>query len=63
MLMLIRGGRVIDPGNHDGVMDILVENGKIVEIKEHFAGPGATGPGSGGLVTSRGEVAGDRIID
>ena len=35
MLMLIRGGRVIDPGNIDAVMDILVESGKIVAIKEH----------------------------
>ncbi len=33
MLILIRGGRVIDPGNLDGIMDILIEDGKIVEIK------------------------------
>jgi dihydroorotase len=32
MRMRIKGGRVIDPGNLDGIMDILVENGKIVEI-------------------------------
>ncbi len=35
MLTLIRGGRVVDPGNLDGIMDILIEDGKIVEIKEH----------------------------
>ena len=35
MLMLIKGGRVIDPGNLDGIMDILIEDGKIVEIKKH----------------------------
>jgi len=34
MLTLIKGGRVIDPGNLDGIMDIVVENGKIVEIKK-----------------------------
>ncbi len=34
MLMLIKGGRVIDPGNLDGIMDILIANGKIVEIKK-----------------------------
>jgi dihydroorotase len=34
MLMLIRGGRVIDPGNLDGIMDILIANGKIAEIKK-----------------------------
>ncbi|RZB36203.1 MAG: dihydroorotase [Desulfobacteraceae bacterium Eth-SRB2] len=34
MLMRIKGGRVIDPGNLDGIMDILIANGKIVEIKK-----------------------------
>ncbi len=34
MLTLIRGGRVVDPGNLDGIMDILIEDGKIVEVKE-----------------------------
>ena len=33
MLTLIRGGRVIDPGNLDDIMDILVSEGAIVEIK------------------------------
>jgi dihydroorotase len=35
MLMLIRGGRVIDPGNLDGIMDIFISDGKIVEIVKH----------------------------
>ncbi len=35
MLMLIRGGRVIDPGNLDGIMDIFISDGKIVEIIKH----------------------------
>jgi dihydroorotase len=35
MLMLISGGRVIDPGNLDGIMDIFISDGKIVEIIEH----------------------------
>lgn len=34
MRMRIKGGRVIDPGNLDGIMDILIENGKIVEITQ-----------------------------
>ncbi len=38
MLMRIKGGRIIDPGNLDGIMDILIADGKIVEIKkEGFA--------------------------
>ncbi len=32
MQVLIRGGRVIDPGNLDGIMDILIEDGKIIEM-------------------------------
>jgi len=35
MLILIKGGRVIDPGNLDGIMDVLIKDGKIVEVKEH----------------------------
>jgi len=34
MLMLIKNGRVIDPGNLDGIVDILIKDGKIAEIKE-----------------------------
>ncbi|MBA3037838.1 MAG: dihydroorotase [Desulfobacterium sp.] len=32
MLTLIKGGRVIDPGNLDGVMDILIKNDRIIDI-------------------------------
>lgn len=35
MLTLIKGGRVIDPGRIDGIKDILISDGKIVEIKEN----------------------------
>ncbi|MDF1591314.1 MAG: dihydroorotase [Desulfobacterales bacterium] len=34
MLTLIKGGRVVDPGNLDGVMDLLVSDGKIIEIRK-----------------------------
>lgn len=33
MMTVIKGGRVIDPGNLDGIMDIFIADGKIVEIK------------------------------
>jgi dihydroorotase len=33
-MILIKGGRLVDPGNFDGPGDILIDNGKIVEIKE-----------------------------
>ncbi len=32
MLILIKGGRVIDPGNIDGIMNILIKDGLIAEI-------------------------------
>jgi len=32
MRILIKGGKVIDPGRYEGIADILIENGKIVEI-------------------------------
>jgi len=39
MLTVIKGGRVIDPGNLDDILDIVIEDGNIVEIKQNaFAG-------------------------
>jgi len=32
MRILIKGGKVIDPGKYEGIADILIENGKIAEI-------------------------------
>ncbi len=32
MQLCIQGGRIIDPGNRDGVADILIADGKIAEI-------------------------------
>ena len=34
--MIIKGGRVIDPGNIDGVRDILIEDGIITQIEENI---------------------------
>jgi dihydroorotase len=39
MLLMIKGGRVIDPGNIDGVMDIYISDGKITEIIPHGVTP------------------------
>ncbi|MBT4363463.1 MAG: amidohydrolase family protein, partial [Desulfobacteraceae bacterium] len=36
MRMIIKGGRVIDPGNIDGVRDILIEDGIITQIEENI---------------------------
>jgi len=34
MLTVIKGGRVIDPGNLDDILDIVIEDGNIVEIRQ-----------------------------
>jgi dihydroorotase len=62
MLMLIKGGRVIDPGNIDGIMDILIDNGKIVEIKPQITAEDSPRlQGASGM--ERGKVSVDRVID
>jgi len=39
MPILIKGGRVVDPNKLDDYLDILVEDGRIVEMKKKwFAG-------------------------
>jgi len=45
MQTLIKGGRIVDPGNFDGIADIFIEDGKIVKIQEGkgtHASPSAT---------------------
>jgi dihydroorotase len=40
MKLLLKGGRVIDPSqNIDGVMDLLIDNGKVKEIGSSIAAP------------------------
>lgn len=36
MLMLIKSGRIIDPGNIDGIVDILIKDGKLFEITDNI---------------------------
>ncbi len=45
--ILIRGGRVIDPGRFNGLADVLIENGKIVAVGPNVkipAGKSGAGP-------------------
>ena len=35
MQILIKGGRVVDPGNFDGIADLFIKEGKIVKIKNN----------------------------
>ena len=39
MAILIKGGRVIDPGRFNGVADVLILNGKISAVGRNVAAP------------------------
>ncbi|MBU1711880.1 MAG: dihydroorotase [Proteobacteria bacterium] len=56
MLILIKGGRVVDPGNLDGIMDILIDDDRIIEIVPS----GKSEKGGSGLLKGR---VPERIID
>ena len=69
MLVLIKGGRVIDPGNLDGIMDILIKDGKIAEIKKQGSGveeqrSGIRDQGSGiRVIDAAGKIVVPGLID
>ena len=56
MKIQITGGRLIDPGHFDGMADILIEDGKIVQIVENAVG-------LKGKSASNTQHPGSRIID
>jgi len=63
MLTLIKWGRIVDPGNLDGVMDLLVLDGKIVEIRKKGAKKGSF-PAADGVASSNAKtVPFDQVID
>lgn len=67
MQILIKGARIVDPGNLDAIKDIFIRDGKIVEIRElgvqgsgiRDQGTGDRGQGSG----SWDQGSGTEIID
>ena len=69
MLILIKGGRVIDPGNLDGIADILIKDRKIAEIKERKAGGREQGSGVGDqnsklkVIDASGKIVTPGLID
>ncbi|MCD4787566.1 MAG: amidohydrolase family protein, partial [Desulfobacterales bacterium] len=62
MLVLIKGGRVIDPGNLDGIVDILIKDGKIAEIKEQGSGVGGRGS-EVRIIDASGKIVTPGLID
>lgn len=67
MRIRIRGGRVIDPGRLDGIFDILVDQGKIVDIlPEQSSSPepgGLPGNGSERIIDAAGLIIVPGLID
>jgi dihydroorotase len=41
--LLLKGGHVMDPDRHDGIMDVLVRDGNIAAIHPHIAAADASG--------------------
>lgn len=63
MLTLIRGGRIVDPGNLDGVMDLLVWDGKIIEIRKKGEKKGSS-PAAGDAISVNGKkLSIDQVFD
>ena len=61
MDILIRGGRVIDPGNFDGQADLYIKDKKIAALKP---GGGGEAPGEGcRVVEAQGKVVTPGLID
>ncbi len=61
MPVIISGGRVIDPGNLDGIKDIIIDDGKIVEIKDHEASR-STHPATR-IIDASGKIVTPGLID
>ena len=57
LTLLVKGGRVVNPAmNQDEIADILIENGKIIEIGSNLQADGATVYDASGLVVAPGFI-------
>lgn len=61
MPVIIRGGRVIDPGSLDGIKDIIIDDGKIAEIKDYETSS-LTQPATL-IIDARGKIVTPGLID
>ncbi len=58
MSILIKGGRVIDPGRFVGTADVLIENGKIAAV-----GPNLSAPANGRTMDAKGKLVMPGFVD
>ncbi len=61
MRILIKNGNVIDPGNIEGEMDILIEDNKIAEINPHLTA--SDDPATDTVIDASGKVVVPGLID
>jgi dihydroorotase len=61
MLTVIKGGRVIDPGNLDDILDIVIADGNIVEIKQGALAGGANKESK--IIDASGKIVAPGLID
>jgi dihydroorotase len=61
MLTVIKGGRVIDPGNLDDILDIVIADGNIVEIKQNALAGGANKESK--IIDASGKIVAPGLID
>jgi len=63
MAILIRGGRVIDPGRVNGPADVLIENGKIVAVGQKLDPPAGKADPSTTIIDARGKLVLPGLVD
>jgi len=63
MAILIKGGRVIDPGRVNGPADVLVDNGKIVAVGQKLDPPAGKADPSTTTIDARGKLVLPGLVD
>ncbi|MGH7235159.1 MAG: dihydroorotase [Nitrospiraceae bacterium] len=63
MTILIKGGRIIDPGRVNGPADVLIENGKILAVGQKLDPPAGKGDPSTTIVDARGKLVLPGLVD
>jgi len=63
MRILIKGGRVIDPGRVNGPADVLIDNGKIVAVGQKLDPPAGKADPSTTIIDARGKLVLPGLVD
>src|SRR5207247_1966485 len=63
MRILIKGGRVIDPGRVNGPADVLIDNGKIVAVGQKLDPPAGKADPSTTIIDARGKLVLPGVVD